>query len=374
MSDGENLRRTALCDLHLRAGAKMIGFGGWEMPVQYAGIVAEHRKVRESAGVFDVSHMGRLFLSGRDAGDFLQFTATNDVRSLSPGQALYTLVCNQDGGVRDDMLISRIGDEYLMVPNASNHEKIVGWIGELLANFRGGGAQVVLADRTADTVMIAVQGPRAQEILQPYVEIDLNGVRFFRLGRTRVMGADGIVSRTGYTGEDGFEVILPNDAGIALWSRFVEVAASGTIALAGLGARDTLRLESGLPLYGHELSEEINPVEAGLARFVRDGEGDFVGREALVRIARAGSERRLVGLEIADGAIARQGTVVQSNGADVGLVSSGTFSPTLERSIAMAFVASEVANSRPPISVIVRGNTHPSQVVDLPFFHRRKRK
>ncbi|HEX9015715.1 MAG TPA: glycine cleavage system aminomethyltransferase GcvT [Chloroflexota bacterium] len=374
MSD-TTLRRTPLFEMHRRAGAKMIDFGGWEMPVQYSGIVAEHRQVRESAGMFDVSHMGRVFVSGRDAGEFLQLLVTNDAGSLAPLHAIYTLICNRAGGVRDDVIVSRLGEtQYMVVPNASNREKVLEWIGELLTGFHEGSADVEVTDRTTETVMVALQGPRAQEVLQSLVEVDLSKVSFFGLARTRVGGAEAIVSRTGYTGEDGFEVILPNEAGVELWSRLLESEPTNSIRPAGLGARDTLRIEAGFPLYGHELAEDINPIEAGLARFVRRDGADFVGGEALERIAHDGPARRLAGLEVTDGAIARPGTVVQAGGKDVGYVSSGTFSPTLGRSIAMAFVAPEVADSRPPLGVVVRGNTHPSQVVDLPFFRRRKRK
>lgn len=371
----EGLNRTALYDLHVEAGAKMVDFAGWEMPVQYTGIIDEHRKVRESAGAFDISHMGRLFVHGPDAGRFLQRLATNDVLALTPGQVLYTLICNREGGVRDDVLISRIGEqEYLVVPNASNRAKIVGWIDELKNEFSTDAGDFTLDDRTMDTVMVAIQGPRAQELLQTHTEVSLSELRFFRIARGKTAGEDALVSRTGYTGEDGFEVILPRDAGVTLWRDLMRARVSGALALAGLGARDTLRLEAGLPLYGHELSETVNPLEAGLKRFVRLNSPDFVGGEVLARIASAGPARTLLGLEVADGAIARQGTSVVFDAREVGVVSSGTFSPTLSRSIAMAFVDAEVAASRPPFSVVVRGTAHQSNVVDLPFFRRRKGK
>jgi aminomethyltransferase len=367
--------RTLLYNLHVEAGAKMVEFGGWLMPVQYRGILSEHRKVREATGVFDVSHMGRLFVTGADAGEFLNSVATNDVVDLAIGQVRYSLVCNREGGVKDDMLISRLDDEeYLLVPNAANRVKILQWLDEIRQDFRGGRADIDFQDRTLETIMIAVQGPTAAEVLQPLAGIDLTGLKPFQIARGPVMGAKGLVSRTGYTGGDGFEVVVSEEAGIRLWRRFMEEASYREIALAGLGARDTLRLEAGLPLYGQDLDEAINPLEAGLGRFVKMEKSDFIGRAALARVAENGPEMNVVGLQVEDGAIARHGAVVLAGGRVAGSVTSGGFSPTLQCSIAMALIAAETAKARTPLSVIVRGNAHLSHVVDLPFFHRRRRK
>ncbi len=372
MSEDSGLKRTPLYDLHLAAGAKMVEFGGWEMPVQYSGIIAEHRKVREAVGIFDLSHMGRVYVSGRNALRFLQALATNDVEKLALGQVQYSLICNREGGVRDDILVYRLGDsDYLLVVNASNRLKVLGWMEEVLGGLAGAGkAELSIRDRTLETVMVGVQGPSSVSLLQPYVELPLEGLRYYHGAPSRVVGAEGYVSRTGYTGEDGFEAILPAEAGRQLWQQLAQVASTGAAALAGLGCRDTLRLEAGMPLYGHELEESINPFEAGLGRYVHPEKPELVGREALLRIRTAGPKRQLVGLEVTDRAIARQGTPVVVAGTEVGRVTSGSFSPTLDRSIAMALVAPEVAAERPPLEVAVRGAAHPAQIVGLPFYRR----
>lgn len=355
----------------------MVEFGGWLMPVQYTGIVAEHRQVRESAGAFDLSHMGRLQVRGALAGEFLQLAATNDVLRLVPMQVQYSLLCNRQGGVRDDILIYRLGpSEYLLVVNAANRLKVIGWLEEIEAELVGprAAADVVIEDRTLETVMIGVQGPGSRDVLQPMAGMPLDDLGYYRAANCSVMDAPALVSRTGYTGEDGFEVILPVEAGVRLWRRLGEVAESGAVALAGLGARDTLRLEAGMVLYGHELDEDINPMEAGLSRFVHLEKPRFVGREALKEVADSGPARLLVGLEIADGAIARQGTPVEAEGVEVGQITSGGYSPTLDRSIAMALVRSDVAHRRPPLAAVIRERAHEARIVELPFFHRRRRK
>jgi aminomethyltransferase len=376
MNDKKNGKRTALYELHVAAGAKMIDFGGWEMPVQYEGIISEHNSVRESAGAFDVSHMGRLSVSGGNAEAFLQYVATNDVARLEIGQAQYSLLCNREGGVKDDVLIYRLADErFLVVVNASNREAVLSWFDEVrkeLAQKRGRPLDLGVDDRTLETVMIGVQGPGAMELLQPLTAVSLEQLKYYRAQSGEVAGGEALVSRTGYTGEDGFEVILEAEAGRQLWERLSDQRASGTLALAGLGARDTLRLEAGMPLYGHELTEQINPIEVGLSRVVRLDKGDFVGREALAAVAADGPARRLVGLVVEDGAMARQGTAVEVDGAQVGEVTSGSFSPTLGASIAMALVESSVPADA-PLQVVVRGQPHPCRVADLPFFHRRRR-
>jgi aminomethyltransferase len=352
----------------------MVEFGGWLMPVQYLGIVAEHRKVREVVGVFDLSHMGRVYVDGPDAERFLQMLATNDVSRLAVGQAQYSLICNREGGVRDDVLVYRLGDgEYLLVVNASNRGKILGWMHEILLELRDreGGAQVSITDRTVETVMVGIQGPSSTALLQPLTDLPLESLGYYRSTTADVMGSESFVSRTGYTGEDGFEVIVPVDAGRRLWKRLERDAPVLGGGLCGLGARDTLRLEAGMPLYGHELGEDVNPFEAGLGRYVHLEKAELVGRDALLRVAAVGPTRRLVGLEVTDRAIARQGTPVVSEGREVGAVTSGSFSPTMDRSIAMALVSAEVASRRPSLEVTVRGVAHPAKVVDLPFYRRK---
>ncbi len=388
MSEESELRRTPLYDLHLAAGAKMVEFGGWLMPVQYAGIIAEHKKVREAAGIFDLSHMGRVYVGGGDAERFLQMLATNDLSRLAAGQVQYSLICNREGGVRDDILAYRLGDgQYMLVVNASNRLKILGWMGELLSVLQmgrgthtgvplrraGGAGQVTITDRTLETAMVGVQGPSSMALLQPLTDLPLAGIGYYHGAPARVIGVEGYISRTGYTGEDGFEVILPGGASRELWQRLEQAAPGVGGALCGLGARDTLRLEAGMPLYGHELGEGVNPFEVGLDRYVHPDKPELVGRDALLRIAATGPRRRLVGLEVTDRAIARQGTPVVAGGGEVGRVTSGSFSPTLDRSIAMALVTPEVASERPPLEVSVRGAAHPASIVNLPFYRRRRK-
>lgn len=376
MSVESELRRTPLYDLHLAAGAKMVEFGGWLMPVQYAGIIAEHKKVREAAGIFDLSHMGRVYVGGGDAERFLQMLATNDLSKLAVGQVQYSLICNREGGVRDDILAYRLGDgEYLLVVNASNRPKILGWMDEVLSDLRSRArsVQVTITDRTLETAMVGVQGPSSMALLQPLTDLPLAGIGYYHGAPARVIGVEGYISRTGYTGEDGFEVVLPGGASRELWQRLEQAAPGVGGALCGLGARDTLRLEAGMPLYGHELGEGVNPFEVGLDRYVHPDKPELVGRDALLTIAATGPRRRLVGLEVTDRAIARQGTPVVAGGGEVGRVTSGSFSPTLDRSIAMALVTPEVASERPPLEVSVRGAAHPASIVNLPFYRRRRK-
>lgn len=375
MMEDRTLSRTPLYDLHVAAGAKMVEFGGWLMPVQYSGIIEEHRKVRSSIGLFDLSHMGRLSVSGPDSTRFLQALATNDLRKLDSGRVQYSLICNRSGGVRDDILVYCLGEsEYLLVVNASNRPKVLGWMGQIKEWLRGekGTASVEIQDQTLETVMVGLQGPLSQQALQPLASLPLETLRYYRTSLGIVMGIEGLISRTGYTGEDGFEIIVPADVGQSLWEGLsMAVAEQGGVP-AGLGARDTLRLEAGMPLYGHELDETINPYEAGLDRYVRLDKLELVGREALQEVESAGPKRRLIGLEVSDRAIARQGTPVTVDGVEVGRVTSGSYSPTLDRSIAMALVRADLATSRPPMEVSVRGGSHEACVVELPFYRRAK--
>lgn len=376
MSEKPELPRTALFDNHRAAGAKIVEFGGWEMPVRYTSILAEHRKVREAAGVFDLSHMGRIYVRGPEALAFVNRVATNDASSLAVGQVQYTLLCNEQGGVVDDILVSRLGEaELLLVVNASNRGKVLDWFDKrLAAELAGLRAGIEIEDRTRETVMIGVQGPEAAAVVQPLVELPLNQLKYYRAGPALCDGAEVLVSRTGYTGEDGFELILPVEAGIRVWERLASQAEAGGIALAGLGARDTLRMEAGMPLYGHEITEDVNPLEAGLGRFVRLDKGEFVGRAALEKVAEAGPARRLIGMELPDRAIARQGSPLKVEDREVGFVTSGSYSPTLDRSIAMALVGSEAAEAGSALSVLVRNSLHAVLVVEIPFFRRRKKK
>lgn len=338
------------------------------MPVQYASIVAEHQATRTAVGLFDVSHMGRLRFDGPDAGDFLDGLVTRSVRDLKPGRVRYSLVTNESGGILDDVLVYHLRDAaeqsyYVMVVNASNREKIVDWLMPRLA----ADSKTHFTDVTRDWAMIAVQGPKALVAAQPLVEAKLNALKYYQACETRVAGHGGIVSRTGYTGEDGCELIVGAAAAPAIWEALV--AAGGTAN--GLGARDTLRLEAAMPLYGHELNEQINPFQAGLAFAVDLEERSFPGRDALAKAKDDPRLPRRIGLEIEGKRPAREGNPIHRHGRQVGEVTSGTVSPTLARPIAMGYVEPDAAKVGEPLQVDVRGQMLDARVVELPFYRRR---
>jgi aminomethyltransferase len=359
------LLKTACHDWHIAHGGRMVDFAGWEMPVQYSSIVAEHHAVRHSAGLFDIAHMGRLRFSGKDAAAFLDHLVTNDVPSLDVGQIKYALVTNDEGGILDDVLVYRLADCHLLVVNASNREKILTWIERQRGKF-----DVTVDDRTLPQFMLALQGPLAESLLQPFVDFDLARIKYYFGTPARVLGQPGFVSRTGYTGEDGFEAIVDSAHATALWESLYAAGTPRGLLTAGLGCRDTLRLEAGMPLYGHELNESIDPFTAGLAFGVRLDAGDFVGRAALIA-AKANPHRlRRVGLELAGKRIAREGAQVFAGDVQVGRVTSGTWSPTLEKSIAMAYVPATQSAAGTAVTIDIRGQREPAHVVKLPFYKR----
>ncbi len=353
--------RTPLYDWHVAHGARMVDFGGWEMPIQYSAITQEHTAVRSAAGLFDVSHMGRLSFGGADAFALIQHLFTNDAATMKDFQVRYGLICNEQGGIRDDVLVYRWPYGWAMVVNASNREKIVGWIEEHRA-----GRDVQMVDQTLTTAMIAIQGPKAVEWCRGVVEADVSSLKYYFAMPTRYRGKNCVVSRTGYTGEDGFEFMLGADQAVVLWD---ELLGRGACPC-GLGARDTLRLEAAMPLYGHELNEEIDPFQAGLGWAVKLDKGDFVGREALRRRKEDAGLRRRVGLELEGKRIAREGASVLQGSSTVGQVTSGTYSPTLERAIAMAYLNPSLTAAGTACEVDIRGRPAPARVVPLPFYRR----
>ena len=363
----EVLHETGLIDIHRSLDARLIEFGGWLMPVQYTGILDEHRAVRERAGLFDLSHMGELFVEGDDAGDALAAALISDPRSLAVGRAQYSMICAPDGGVIDDLIVYRLGSErFLVVANASNAPTV----SEELAA-RLGGWRAVLDDRSLATSLVAIQGPAAAGVLGPLTDVDLAGLRYYAIGEGRVAGIPAMVARTGYTGEDGFEVFVDWDRGPEIWTVLAEAGRSANVIACGLGARDTLRLEAGMPLYGNELDRATNPFDAGLGRVVKLAKpGDFVGREALARVARDGPAKRLVGLSITGRGIARHGYPVLAGERRTGIVTSGTHSPTLGRPIALAYVAPGDAEPGTILAVEVREQPVSAEVVPLPFYKR----
>lgn len=343
----------------------MVDFAGWDMPVQYTSIVQEHHAVRTGAGLFDISHMGRLVFSGPEADVFLDRLLTNDVASIEVGRVRYALVCDQSGGILDDVLVYRFQEDYLLVVNASNRLKILEWI-ETHQN----GHDVTVTDRTIDWAMLAVQGPRAVELVGPLADVPVADLGYYRCASAIVMGHESRVSRTGYTGEDGVELMVPAEVGLEVWQRLMETGAAVGLVAAGLGCRDTLRLEAAMPLYGHELSEDIDPYTAGLAFAVKPDAAGFIGREAVLELRDQTSRRRRIGLRLEGRRIAREGAAVFSENRRVGEVTSGTFSPTLEESIAMAYVDEGVADEGTALAVDIRGHRVDATIVTLPFYKR----
>ena len=355
----------------------MVPFAGWDMPVQYRGIVAEHRAVRTAAGLFDVCHMGEITLRGPRAGAALDLLCVNDPRTLTPGRAMYSPLCLEDGGTQDDVIVYclRAQEEYLLVVNAANRAADLAWIRETLGA-RGLG-DVQITDASEQTGLVALQGPAAMRVLAVLLAEPerpaVVGLRPFRFTRAAVAGVPCLVARTGYTGEDGVELACSAEGVVELWDATLAAGTPLGLEPCGLGARDTLRLEAGLPLYGHELSAEVSPLEAGLGRFVRLDGRTCVGSQALARQAAGGPPRHLVGLEPEPPGIARAGALVRdADGRQVGLVTSGTFSPSLGRPVAMALCARGAAAPGEVLGVEVRGRAVPARVVSLPFYRRRR--
>jgi len=358
-------QRSPIHDRHLAAGARIIDFAGWEMPVQYSGILGEHQAVRSAAGLFDVSHMGEVSIQGRGSEGFLQRLTMNDVRTLEDGGAQYTGLLTPRGTLVDDLILYRLErDLYLLIVNAANTRKDYDW---LLEHRRG---DVQVSDRSAEHALLALQGPLAEEILRRLAP-GLPDLRRFTHAGIPLRGAACRVARTGYTGEDGFEILAPPARAGALWDALLEAGSPLGLLPAGLGARDTLRLEAGLLLYGQDLDEQTTPLEAGLGRFVRLDKGDFMGREALVRQSRDGVPRRLIGFEMVDAGVARHGYPVWSGGQPRGPVASGGFAPTLKKNIGLVYLPAEAPLE--PLEIDIRGRRAAARAVRIPFYHRRHR-
>ncbi len=361
------LLTTPLKDWHQNHGGRLVEFGGWLMPVQYSSIVEEHQAVRQRVGLFDISHMGRLTFDGPGVLDWLERVTTNQVAKLKVNQIQYSLMANEAGGLIDDILVYRQPYGYLVVCNASNRPNV---LAQLELHRRG--AEGNFHDRTLQTAMIAVQGPAALPTLQPLFNQPLEPVKYYHSTMGRVLDeVDTVISRTGYTGEDGFELILGASQAVRVWEALLESGKSHGILPCGLGARDTLRFEAAMPLYGHELSAEINPYAADVGWAVKLDKGDFVGRDAL-REWKASPGQARVGLRLDGKRIARQGTTVSDGGRPVGTVTSGTFAPTLQASLAMALVEPESARLGRRLDVSIRGQVEPATVAGLPFYSRPK--
>ncbi|MGH2349146.1 MAG: glycine cleavage system aminomethyltransferase GcvT [bacterium] len=361
----EALRRTSLYDIHVASGARMVPFAGWEMPVQYTSIVDEHRAVRTHAGLFDVSHMGEVEVAGPGARDTVQWLITNDAGRLRPGDGLYTPMCAAHGGILDDLTVFCLDDQrFLFVVNAATTDKDFRWIA---GHLRGAEAR----DRSAELALLALQGPRAQAIVQRVTPADVAALRVFGTREdVEIAGVPVVISRTGYTGEDGFEIACPWAAAPAVWRALMDAGRLDGLVPVGLAARDTLRLEAGFMLYGIDIDETTTPLEAPLRWTVKWEKGDFSGRAALEEQKARGVDRRLVGFEIVDRAIARHGYPIASGGARVGEVTSGTFGPWVNKTIGMGYVERAAAKVGTALEIDIRGRPARAGVVKLPFYKR----
>lgn len=361
----QGLKRTPLYAAHRRAGAKMVAFAGWEMPVQYRGVIEEHLAVRSRAGLFDVSHMGEIEITGSDSLEFCQRISANDVARMKVSQAQYNLLLNDRGGVVDDVIFYRLEpNHFLICVNAANSDKDFRWIGE---HAQG---RVEVADVSARYAQLALQGPAAEKILRPLTALELGEIKSFHFAFGEVASIRCLVARTGYTGEDGFELYCQSGDAEELWNALLECGGTEGLVPAGLGARDTLRLEKAYPLYGHELDDSTTPLEAGLNWVTKFSKPVFIGREALVRQKDQGVRRRLVGLELREPGIARADYPLYKNTEAVGRVTSGTKSPSLGKSIALGYVASPAGGIGTEIDVEIRGRKVRAEVVPLPFYRR----
>jgi aminomethyltransferase len=358
------LKRTPLFAEHQRLGGKIVPFAGYEMPVQYpAGIIAEHQAVRRAAGLFDVSHMGELEVRGADALGFLQYVTTNDVSKLAVGQAQYSAICNHDGGVLDDCIVYRFAHSFMVVVNASNTDRDRDWIASHIGDFAA-----TVTDRSEGTGLIALQGPASQRILARLTGVDLENVSYYHFAEGDVAGAPAVISRTGYTGEDGFELYLAADRTSGVWTSLLQAGEPAGLVPAGLGARDSLRLEMGYALYGNDMDEQRTPLEAGLGWITKFDKGDFIGRAALLRQKEAGLRERLVGFVCRERGFPRHGYAVHIDGAPVGIVTSGMVSPALQQGIGMAYVPAAASKPGTHIDIMVRDRAIPAEIVRPPFY------
>jgi aminomethyltransferase len=374
MSDTETLRKTPLYDEHVAAGGRLVPFAGYSLPVQYTSLAEEHAAVRTRAGLFDVSHMGEVFVSGPGAFDFIQNLSCNDHSKLAVGRAQYTGLMYPQGTFVDDMLVHRMAeDEFLLVVNAANRHKDVAYLQDLAEGAEG----VVIDDRSDQWAQMAVQGPVAQEIVQGLTTTDLSGIRYYRFVWGEVAGRRALIARTGYTGEDGFELYTAPEDAPPVWRALLEEGAPKGLIPAGLGARDTLRFEAGMCLYGQEIDAETTPLEAGLGWIVKPAKGDFIGRDVLETQAEEGTQRRLIGFEMIDRGIARHGYEVfleEDDETPAGAVTSGTQSPTLGKALGMAYLPTDHTEIGTEFFVQIRTRRLRARVIELPFYSRKKSK
>jgi aminomethyltransferase len=364
---GIELKRTALNATHKAAGARLVEFGGWEMPIEYSGIVQEHLAVRTAAGLFDVGHMGEIEVEGKEALALLQWVTSNDVSRLKDSQAQYSALMYPRGSAVDDCIVHRFGpNHYFLCVNAANTDKDFEWI------TRNNRFDADVRNVSADYSQLAIQGPRSAEVLSHVTNADLGSLRYYWFRRARCCGVDGLLARTGYTGEDGFEFYFPPPESARVWNELMEVGKPAGLVPVGLGARNTLRLEAGYALYGHELDEETTLLEANLGWIIKFDKGEFLGRDALLQQRAQGVRKKLVGFEMIDRGIARDGYRVWVEGQEAGRVTSGTHAPFLKKSIGMAYVPPAHAEVGREIEIDIRGKSARARLVALPFYRRRR--
>lgn len=360
----KNLKKSPLHNEHVRLNAKFTEFAGWTLPLEFEGTLKEHRKVRETVGVFDVSHMGEIIVEGPDAVRYADFLVTNDVIHLKPGQARYTPMCNEEGGILDDLIVYKLATEKVMlVVNAANVDKDFHWIESHTSDF-----DVKVHDASENFALIAFQGPKVEELLQPLSSVKLSRIPYYSFTHGRISGIPCMISRTGYTGEDGFEFYVNPDAAVVLWRRLYDTVKASGGALCGLGARDTLRLEAGYLLYGNDMDESVTPLEAGLSWTVKFEKGAFMGREAILIRKEKGVEKRLKGLVVEGKGIPRSGDLVVVSGEEIGTVTSGNFSPALGKSVALAYVKKEYAKEGTAVEIVTKKKRLKAEIVRPPFY------
>ncbi|MBP7176518.1 MAG: glycine cleavage system aminomethyltransferase GcvT [Thermoclostridium sp.] len=361
------MKRTPLYEKHCLLGGKMIDFGGWELPVQYTGILEEHRQVRASAGLFDVSHMGEIHVNGPDSEKYIQNLVTNNIIGAKDYKVIYSPMCYREGGVVDDLLVYKYSNtDFLIIVNASNTDKDFEWF---LQNASG---EVTIDNVSSQYAQLAIQGPKAEAVLQKLTDSPLQNIKFFTFDpAVQICNKKAIVSRTGYTGEDGFEIyISPEDAGM-IWDNVLEAGKDEGLIPVGLGARDTLRFEAALPLYGHEISESITPLEAGLSKFVKLDKEYFVGQDALVRQMEQGIQRKLIGFEMTERGIPRSHYEVQADGREIGFVTTGSFSPSLDKNIGLALLQTDYCAEGTEVDIIIRGKPVRAKTIGIPFYQKK---
>lgn len=363
-----SLKRTAFYTIHKALGARMVEFAGFEMPIHYpTGIVEEHKRVRTSVGVFDVSHMGEVEVHGPDALAFVQKVTVNDASKLTPGRVQYSAMCYENGGIVDDLLVYCLGrDRYMLVINAANITKDVAWLTQNLAG------DVQMENRSDEISLLAVQGPNSRAVLQKLTTVNLAGIEYYHFVKGTLAGVEMLISRTGYTGELGFELYFPADeqTGARVWNAVMDAGKEFNIAPVGLGARDTLRLEMGFCLYGNDIDQTTHTLEASLGWITKFDKGDFIGKAALLKAKAEGLKRKLVGFTLSGKAFPRHGYAIHANGTKIGEVTSGTFSPILDKGIGMGYVAVDYARPGTPVAVAIRGQEVPATVTTVPFIKK----